>query len=163
MRSMNNGRLFVILLLVTFSCGVTSASAPEPELARQWAGTYTYHSNFDVDYFQVTLDKVVAEDDYIHAFGAARYFSNSGNYVANLRVEWTIEKSTRFIQIMDVAAADDGGEYDTSGSYSGSISRKLNSIIAIYRGQYSGSGTLKLEAVDTFPDYSKYIRKKAEP
>ena len=56
----------------------------------------------------------------------------------------------------DSAPENDGEKYDVDGIYRGSISYDLGSIFAIWRSSSgNASGTLKIKAVDEFPDYGR--------
>ena len=145
-------RLFLLLLASCIGSMVSAAAAPDAELARKWAGTYSYHRGIDDDYMHITIDDVTINGTTITAKGRAKYFANT--YTADVDVEWIISSDTLFIEVWDVAAANDDNDYDVSGSYRGSISRNLDKIFAIWRNwAKNDSGTLKLEAVDEFPDY----------
>ncbi len=142
----------VMLLMVMLGYGQASlgAAAPDVELARKWAGTYTDHGLTDTDYFHVELTDVVVVDELVTARGSAVYFD--GDWTTNLTVEWIVDTETLFIEIRDSNPEGDDDNYVASGVYEGSISRKLDKVIAIWRdANVSGTGTLLLKAVDEFP------------
>ena len=151
---MPGSQVIVILLISVISSLCPSAAAQAAELPTKWAGTYSPHNESDTDYYHVILDQIIIRQNTIMAVGHGRYFDEG--YVAEIKMEWIINKTTLFVQMWDAAPAASNGNYDSDGVYKGSISSDLQSILAIWHNRdNNNSGTLKLEAVERFPDYSK--------
>lgn len=151
---------FLLLLGVLLAAAYGDAAPrPEIELPRKWAGTYTSHQALDDDYFQITINQVLVNGNIITAKGQAKYFDDG--YIADLQVEWIIDTESLFIEMWDFAPENDADNYDVEGTYQGSISYELDTIFAIWRNwTQTYTGTLRLEAVEEFPDYAYKSRKK---
>ncbi|MEL0066589.1 MAG: hypothetical protein VXA40_17380 [Gammaproteobacteria bacterium] len=148
-------RFYPLCLMAAIAVWLTVTPVlAEPELPRKWAGSYESHQAIDTDYYHIEITELREEGERLFAKAKARFFDQT--YTADVQMEWIIDKDKLFVEMWDSAPENDGDEYDVDGIYRGSISYDLDSIFAIWRSSSgNASGTLKIKAVDEFPDYGR--------
>ncbi len=146
-------RHFVLgLIVLAFQLSMESyADAEQFELAPRWAGTFSGHYSNSDDYFHVLLKEIRTDGDMIVARGRARFFDDER--ITDVTVAWRIDLESWSVEMFDSNPVGDDKDYVTSGVYRGSISRKMDKIIALWHDPDTrSSGTLQLRVVERFPD-----------